>query len=436
MSVMSFLADRTRTSLLLSRKEELRQLEQHVLARVSNLDEREKAISGTETTLAAREAACSTREEENRETQRKLNLAAEALRGYWDKLRGEKEREKETVGLGLPGLPEERAPPRRSSAVPVRPPLEERNTVPLAAVPRCPRNPHPAYEDTPSKIPLAATIASPVRLDRFANFPARSATPLRRNATKSLGNLAAAARADAEREATWSGAIEATPARQAIPFSRHQRTSIGSPSELKAGWCEDISMASPAMSIASPGPISHRPRRSSVAPSAFTSHQSQNSTNPSLTSVSSSESIESQRSATSMGSDVSGSKTAMILPTMIPVPTFVYREAATPARWAPEDPDLPSPFIRRYATASPIPTSNTERQPLGAISVQPTMQPPQHLGKGPTKCAPMPRSKSGNLHQHVLRVNAQQALAGRTSGEGVRARAAALSKEAAKVMGA
>lgn len=428
----------TRTSLLLSRKEEFRLVEERVLARVVQLDEREKAITMREANIIFREAACAAKEEENQETQKKLNIAAEALRGHWDKLREEKERENQLIGLGLPGMQEERAQMRRPSTAPVRPPLEVRNTVPLAAVPRFPRTAHPAYEDTPSKIPLAATVASPIPLDRFAPIPRRSGTPLRRNATKSLGNLAAvAARADVEKEAAWTVATDVTPAKQTLPFPRHQRTSIGSPSELN-GWCEDISMASPGMSMASPAAFLHRPRRSSVAPSVLANQQSQSSTNPSLTSASSTESIESHSSATSMDSDFGG-KTAMLPPTMIPAPTFTYREAATPAKWSPEDPDLPSPFLRRYATAPPQAFVMPDRQPLGAIYVQSTVSAPSHpaiLGKGSTKPVQMPRSKSGNLHQHVLRTNAQQAIAGRTSGENGKLRAGMVSKESTKVAGA
>ena len=402
------------------------------------MNEREKAVFARESAIAGRESACANKEEENRETQRKLNLAAEALRGHWDKLRGEKEREKELVGLGLPGVIEDRGPPRRSSAAPVRPPLEERNTIPLAAVPKFPRLAHPAYEDTPSKIPLAAVIPSPGLFDRFSDVHASGGPALRRNATKSLGNLATAARADAEREAAWAAAGDATPARQTIPHSRQQRTSIGSPSELKAGWSEDISMASPAMSVASPMSFLHRPRRSSVMPALFATQQTKDSADPSFPSVSSSKSIDSQSSASLICCDASGGRSATMPPTMIPAPTFVYREAATPARWTPEDPDLPSPFIRRYTTAPLLPLTTADRQPLAAINIQTTTvaaTQPTLTGKGTTKPVVMPRSKSGNLHQQVLRTNAQQAMGARLSTESARGRAAAVGKEAARILG-
>jgi NIMA (never in mitosis gene a)-related kinase len=53
--------------------------------------------------LQAREEIVASREEEAKETQKRLNFAAETLRGQWDKMREDRER----VGLGLP-QPEER----------------------------------------------------------------------------------------------------------------------------------------------------------------------------------------------------------------------------------------------------------------------------------------------------------------------------------------
>jgi NIMA (never in mitosis gene a)-related kinase len=368
------------------------------------LDEREKALMVREGQIATREAACVTKEGENMETQAKLNTAAEQLRTHWDKLRIEKERMSEGSGLDVG---EERPVVRRVSTAPIapaptRPTLEERPTAPLPMVSRLPR--HPAWEDTPSKIPVAIATASPVPLERLP--AAGQATPLRRANTKSLGNMYAA----------YKG--EATPAKQTIPQPGRQRTSIGSPSELY--YNEDItmaSMASPALSVlASPAPFIPRPRRSYAAPTGtLASHSS-----GSLASGSSSESISSHEQEN-------------IPPTMIPAPTtFVYREAATPAKWAMEDPDLPSPFLRRLPTAPPaIPA---ERQPLGGISLQPTAH--ATLSSAPTNVKPsgmivpggiapkkssmpaIPRSRSGNLHQHVLRANAHA----RTSGEGVRSR--------------
>lgn len=297
----------------MTKKEEIKQLEERLAARLAALEEREQALSARELGLEAREAACLGKEDENRETQRRLNAAAEQLRGHWDKLRGKEEPSK-----------------------PSRPPLEERNTVPLVRT----------YTETPSKIPLASA-------DR----------PLRRNNTKSLGSLNSAYK-EAE--------VEVTPKK--IPG---KRTSIGSPSELN--WCEDVSMASPSYSsFASPAPFVPRPRMSSIVQ---TSNSTESISSGSMSTASSTESLDP--------------------PSKIPAPVFVYREAATPAKWALEDPDLPSPFLRRQSVPQPI---IPERQPLGSINA------PQK--KAPV---PIPRSKSGNLHQHVLKSNAA-----RTSNEGVK----------------
>jgi hypothetical protein len=361
----------------MTKKEELRQMDEKLAARALALDEREKALAVKEISLGQRESTCAAKEEENRGTSQRLNAAAEQLRGHWDKLRIEKEREKEAVASTLPVAGDERVPLRRSIA-PVRPPLEERNTLPLPAIARVQR--HPAYDDTPSKIPMAIAAASPVPLDRAQG------TPIRRAATKSLGNLGAAYRE------------QATPAKQTIPFPGRQRTSIGSPSELYY-FNEDVSMASPVTStIDSPAPFMPRPRRSSIAPGGQTYHLGP------ITSGSSSDSVDQEN----------------IPPTMIPAPTnaFVYREAATPAKWTPEDPDLPSPFLRRAVTA-PV---SQERQPLCGIAIQPasasSITLPVSSSNSTKAKTNIPRSKSGNLHQHVLRANAHA----RTSGEGPRQR--------------
>jgi len=365
----------------MTKKEELRQLDERLSARASALEGREKALAAREAAVVSRESACTAKEEENRGTSQRLNAAAEQLRGHWDKLRVEKEREREAATTALPPPVHERILPRISSIAVQRPPLEERNTLPLPAVSRIAR--HPAYDDTPSKIPLAIAAVSPAPLERAQG------TPLRRAATKSLGNLGAAYRE------------QATPAKQTIPFPGRQRTSIGSPSELQY-FNEDVSMASPApSSIGSPAPFMPRPRRSSVVPGSLVSQ-------PGL----------SMTSHPSSSDHNSGADQENVPPTMIPAPTntFVYREAATPAKWTPEDPDLPSPFLRRAATAPVL----QERQPLSGIGNQPSAVtsnslpgPNGNLVKAKTN---IPRSRSGNLHQHVLKANAHA----RTSNEGVR----------------
>ena len=427
-----------RASLLMTKKDEIRQMEERLAARAASLDERERTLASREAAIDARESSCIAKEEENSETQRRLNFAAEQLRGHWEKLRGEKENAgSDDTGLSLPSVTDGRQMPRRSLAVPSRPPLEERATLPIVAPNRFPRNTHPAYEDTPSKIPLAATIASPGPHDQiYRHF---NTTPLRRNNTKSLGNLNSAYRADAV-----GVPVDATPAKQTLAFYRlKQRTSIGSPSELQAGgggaYCEDVSMASPAYSnFASPAPFVPRSRRSSVAPNALLSHQASSAS--SIQGLHHGPSTDSILSSTTESCVTSNeSNTATLPPTMIPAPTFVYREASTPAKWQMEDPDLPSPFLRRAPTAPaqmqhvPQPTTQVahstipERQPLGSINVQPTISAPGavagggagaggHKGKGAT----IPRSRSGTLHQHVLRTNAQQVA--RTSGDGQRSR--------------
>ncbi|WWD03623.1 hypothetical protein V865_001678 [Kwoniella europaea PYCC6329] len=421
------------TSLLLSKRDELKSYEEQLRAKSSALEEREKALVAREAAIEAREAICESKDEEAKETQRRLNQAAESLRAQWERLREEKDK-LSLMGGGQEALVEDARPATaKSSAPPLsRPGLEERsNTLPLPVTSRFSRLAHPAYGDTPSKIPLAA-ISSPTPLDRFAHLgiQPKAATPLRRNATKSLGNLAAAAKMDAERDAATASAIaEATPAKQinrGISFHSRQRSSIGSPDDLK-NYCEDISMAiATPMSVASPWLM--RPRRSSLVPI--------NSNNNGLGSTSSG-----SGSGSSSGTASSSNPESVLPPTMIPAPVatnnFIYREAATPAKWSMEDPDLPSPFLKRPSSA-PMPshtTSSGERQVLGSINppqsqtnttsiypnlsrqqTDPVIKKPAIVGIGTGN---IPRSKSGNLnlHQHVLRNNA--IVAGRTSGDGL-----------------
>ncbi|WVR07723.1 hypothetical protein IAU60_004765 [Kwoniella sp. DSM 27419] len=407
------------TSLLLCKRDELKGYEEQLRLKAAALEEREKALSAKEASIMEREAICNKHDEEAKETQRRLNLAAESLRNQWERFREEKEKSRDV----LPNLASDvNDRPAKSSMPPLsRPPLEERSTMPLPPTSRFGRTANPTYAETPSKIPLAS-VASPLPLDsRMAgmSIQPRAITPLRRNNTKSLGNLAAAARADAERDAAWAAA-EATPAKQIVGSTRQQRTSIGSPSELaKAVYCEDISMASYASPMSMASPWAPRPRRSSLIPAAPASNAQPSSSGSSSASGSSSGSAGSTESS-------QDTYKAAIPPTMIPAPTFVYREAATPAKWAMEDPDLPSPFLRR-ATTAPVPPITEMRQPLGSINPQPVSAPVStsasaiNLGRmvdgSQTQMKKIPRSRSGNLHQHVLKHNA--VIAGRTSGEGV-----------------
>jgi NIMA (never in mitosis gene a)-related kinase len=263
-----------------------------------------------------------------------------------------------------------------------------------------------AYHDTPSKIPIAPDSPNPLET-RFGSLAMRNVTPIRRNNTKSLTNLRGEAQARAAEAAEAVGIAHQTPVRHAAPFLGHgaQRASIGSPGELATPYCEDVSMMSYV-----PTPAPARLRRGSLAPgpSTFSAPPSASSVGQHNQQSSSSGSSE-RSSGSSSGSHVSATGS------MIPTSTFAYREAATPAKWTMDDPDLPSPFIRRANTA-PVPTG-VERKPLGpslqdnttrnTTSTIPSRIPPT------AKTSSVPRSKSGNLHQQVLKTNM-----GRVSGEG------------------
>ena len=411
-----------RAALIVSRKEELKLYEDSLRCRTAALDEKEKALAAEAASLKGRADELERREEECRETQRRLNTAAEHLREQWEKMREEKNRDRDSLGsdTGVIDVPETARMSRRPSLGPARPLLEARNTVPILpaasrATTRTMTSTHAAYEDTPSKIPLFAS-ASPTNIG--GNNTGRSITPIRRNNTKSLGNIGAAYRAQ-------SLAFEGTPARQAIPrYGFKQRVSIGSPAEMRLS--EDISMASPASSaFPSPAPFPTgsvaRTRRSSVAPSIAAAHP----TSRTMSTATSYDSI----SSTDSGSSSEGLYVGPLASAS--GPAYTYRETATPAKWGNEDPDLPSPFIRRAPTApaqsqhtsqshsssqssTSWPTRDTisqpgsvsGRQPLGAIDPQPTASQLAGAGPGPGgKKAPV-RSRSGTLHQQVLKSNA------------------------------
>lgn len=210
----------------------------------------------------------------------------------------------------------------------------------------------------------------------------------RRLASKSMTNLAARARSDDE----FVAPLQSTPAKQAraqgTPY-RHVtgRTSIGSPGELDRVFAEDITMAtasfaiSPAHSLLST-PFLPRPRKFS-------------------------DTVD---------------DSPCLPPTQIPAPTYVYRPEATPAKWSADDPDLPSPFIRRTVPAAPNLTgasaTSTDRAPLGSINPQPAGGPtpatstangaisglPNGAASGSVR--KIPRSRSGtNLHANMLKSN-------------------------------
>jgi NIMA (never in mitosis gene a)-related kinase len=269
-----------------------------------------------------------------------------------------------------------------------------------------------AWNDTPSKIPIAPDSPNPLE-SRFGSLAMRNVTPIRRNNTKSMTNLRGEAQARAAEAAEIEGLAHQTPARQAIPLVGRgaQRSSIGSPGELASPYCEDISMISYV-----PTPAPARMRRGSLAPGPS-----------SATSSTSSHGVSGQQGSSAGSDKTSGSNSgshAGATGSMIPTATFTYREAATPAKWTMDDPDLPSPFIRRASTA-PVP-SVVERKPLG-----PSLHDNARSGtltipsRAPVaaKMSSVPRSKSGNLHQQVLKTNA-----GRVSGEGTGGKARAVGR--------
>lgn len=300
--------------------------------------------------------------------------------------------------------------------------------MPIPSASRPPRPAHaPSYDDTPSKIPVP--IYSTPSIVRPGSNAQGS---LRRAASKSLGNLAARARAEAAADAERAlctalhGETDATPAKQVLRGHPRGRSSISSPNDLKLNgyWNEDISMASPAISIASPFvPLAPGIRRKSVGLVRGSSAGSIGGLKPSGSStsqdsVSTTDSGSAVNQQTSYASSSSNSAFSATLP--------------TPAKWSQEDPDLPSPFLRRAPTAPPSYTAPTnssrERLPLGAINLQPTTTSAGGAGgSAGMKKGPMliPRSKSGNLHQHVLKQNATQTMNGDKrvgAGERVQAR--------------
>ena len=278
------------------------------------------------------------------------------------------------------------------------------STAPLPTQGRMPRT-SMAWNDTPSKIPIAPDSPNPLE-SRFGNLAMRNVTPIRRNNTKSLTNLRGEAQARAAEAAEAEGLAHQTPARHALQMLGRgtQRSSIGSPGELASPYCEDVSMMSYA-----PTPAPARLRRGSLAPGpSLQSTASSASSHESTRQTQANSGGSDKTSATSTGSHANPSGS------MIPTSTFAYREAATPAKWTLDDPDLPSPFIRRASTA---PISVLERKPLGpsshdntARSAIPTIA-SRMIPSG--KTTSVARSKSGNLHQQVLKTNA-----GRVSGEG------------------
>lgn len=88
---LSTCAHTSRSSLLLSRKDDLRKYEEQLAARTKEVDAREKAINAREAELAQREAEFTAKEEAAHETQQRLNAVAEQLKLQWDKFREERD---------------------------------------------------------------------------------------------------------------------------------------------------------------------------------------------------------------------------------------------------------------------------------------------------------------------------------------------------------
>lgn len=368
---------------------------------------------------------------------------------------------------------------RRPSMPPVRPSLEERayvshsehdpmpfvngvRTLPLLSAARPARVYHQhSYDDTPSKIPVPA-YANP------AHPALRQPGSLRRNASKSLGNLAARAQAEAVgKGSSWADAaprgrdvnVEATPAKQVIGGFGHGhrpgRSSISSPDDLKKKessyhqapipnanqyyWTEDVSMASPATTVGSPfvplapgaGGIMPSDRRRSIPRPPFSFGFG---VRPLVSTTSSQESISSASGSGDSGPDLQALALASGSggPSSNASSSSQQTSLPTPAKWSMEDPDLPSPFLRRMPTAPPAflsgggggglapSASARERAPLGLINPQPSASGSGSAGpiapkKPGMSTVPMPRSRSGNLHQHVLKQNAAHSQADKRS---------------------
>jgi NIMA (never in mitosis gene a)-related kinase len=393
-----------REALVQEKAAALKQLNTELAAKEAALAERERISRERELAVDTREQNVLERENVVRENHLRVNQGMEMLRQGWANIREEKERLQATSTVTSTQVVAAQVTSTQTTDVEVvrapapeppmtRPPLEERKTVPVSS--RFTR--HPSYEDTPSKIPFPSAFASPTPLDSRLNSKlsvlakrrgsnASSSLP-RRLASKSLTNLVARARADAEEEFLMP--LQSTPARKGPPGTPNRhiagRTSIGSPGELERVFAEDITMAT-ASFAGSP----------SILPSPFHARPRKSFSEDGLELI------------------------AHLPPTLIPAPTFIYRPEGTPAKWSAEDPDCPSPFIRRSGGAPLLPgltipphtlapaiksATERERPPLSSINSQPAVSAlePKSGGSGSRK---IPRSRSGSLHRGVLRHNA------------------------------
>lgn len=359
---------------------------------------------------------------------------------------------------------------------------------------------HHLYEDTPSKIP--APSAPPLSLRRHASKSLGNLAAIARSEAPSSESSPANGsgidyrqafpiggdQTPAKQVAGFYSALTAAQARAAnggefgapisirSPRQRPGRSSIGSPGDLKQRFAQyyntDITMASAgAASPAVGGGIISSDSDASMAGSPFIRpgllRQRKSSTGsglafglpsrPAAATATATASASASGSAEASGSQ-SGGSAGSVVSGRAPIRTGTESAPcetesaamhpafqgvrATPAKWSVDDPDLPSPFLRRMPTApAAIPGAATERMTtmsrdrerererdrmvLGQINPQPA------IGTGTTRAAstapwtvnaypglrkaPIPRSKSGNLHQVVLQRNAVGATAGTTT---------------------
>jgi NIMA (never in mitosis gene a)-related kinase len=372
------------------------------------------------------------------------------------------------------------------------------------------------YENTPTKIPLPS--AAPLSLRKHASKSLGNLAAIARGDIGPSMPLTSA-------NPSFPGnlyhnpiELDRTPAKQVAGGSssirsrkdRFGRNSIGSPGDLKQKYMhigEDITMASangghyisPAMfrqnaavaglddgdigdnsAMASPfllskGPYGGRPRKSSLVGQGGISglRQAAASASNSGAGQTPAEVLAQQRQQIQAPAPVSAASSASASThSAHSAPTSYALEKrqatndavqATPAKWSPDDPDLPSPFLRRMTTAPAVVTTTApsngtvgsaasvpaqhhsqpfrsarERLALGPISVPNAtaagaiadvasgvsklgIRPKSSAPPGTTGMSAIPRSKSGNLHQYALNRAASEekvAKTGPVSGAG------------------
>jgi uncharacterized protein (DUF3084 family) len=93
----------SRTEILQCKKKDLEDFETRLRGRASAIVEREKQMQTREAEMAERESGIAAKEAAAVATQDRLNHAAEALRGQWDKLKEEQELFRERQQLAYAG---------------------------------------------------------------------------------------------------------------------------------------------------------------------------------------------------------------------------------------------------------------------------------------------------------------------------------------------